>query len=182
MRATRRLPTGSRALSASGLMAALAMFLWGAGAGRVCAQGTAPALTDANLTVRSFVTGLTQPTGIAFMAPNDLFVIEKSTGRVRRFLNGVDRGTVLDLAVNNASERGLLGIALDPTLPITTSSISTGPAARRSLPIRRFPPCESARTSRRPARTRPISSPCRCWATGWTASSGTAARWSGSAT
>jgi aldose sugar dehydrogenase len=94
--------------------AALAALVLGACAGRVGAQGATPALTDANLTVRTALTGLTQPTGFAFLAPNDLFVIEKSTGRVRHFLNGVDRGTVLDLAVNSASERGLLGIVLDP--------------------------------------------------------------------
>jgi glucose/arabinose dehydrogenase len=43
-----------------------------------------------------------------------MFVIEKSTGQVKLVVDGVVTATVLDLAVNFASERGLLGIALDP--------------------------------------------------------------------
>jgi hypothetical protein len=44
-----------------------------------------------------------------------MFVIEKNTGRVQRVVGGVVQSTVLDLAVNSASERGLLGIALHPS-------------------------------------------------------------------
>jgi glucose/arabinose dehydrogenase len=44
-------------------------------------------------------------------------VLEKNTGRVRRVMNGTAQGAVLDLAVNFASERGLLGIALHPDFP-----------------------------------------------------------------
>src|SRR3712207_5019176 len=41
-------------------------------------------------------------------------VAEKATGQVKRVVDGQVRGVVLDLAVNSASERGLLGIALHP--------------------------------------------------------------------
>ncbi|HVG38109.1 MAG TPA: PQQ-dependent sugar dehydrogenase, partial [Pyrinomonadaceae bacterium] len=41
-------------------------------------------------------------------------VIEKATGKVQRVLNGAAPVAVLDLNVNSASERGLLGIALHP--------------------------------------------------------------------
>jgi glucose/arabinose dehydrogenase len=41
-------------------------------------------------------------------------VLEKNTGSVKRIVNGVLHSTVLDLSVNFASERGLLGIAFDP--------------------------------------------------------------------
>jgi aldose sugar dehydrogenase len=44
-------------------------------------------------------------------------VLEKDTGRELRVTNGVVQGTVLDLSVNNFSERGLLGIALHPNFP-----------------------------------------------------------------
>jgi glucose/arabinose dehydrogenase len=44
-----------------------------------------------------------------------LLVLEKATGQVKRVVNGVVQGTVLDLAVNSGSERGLLGIALHPS-------------------------------------------------------------------
>jgi aldose sugar dehydrogenase len=49
--------------------------------------------------------------------PIDMFVIEKATGQVKRVVNGAVTATVLDLAVNFASERGLLGIALHPRFP-----------------------------------------------------------------
>ena len=78
------------------------------------AQNPSPALFDPNLAVRTVVTGLTQPTAIAFLAPNDFLVTEKASGMVKRVVNGVVTTTVLDLPVNSASERGLLGLALHP--------------------------------------------------------------------
>jgi uncharacterized repeat protein (TIGR01451 family) len=74
----------------------------------------APSMTDPNLTVSTVISGLDQPTSIAFLAANDFLVLERATGRVKRVVNGVVSSTPLDLAVNNASERGLLGIALHP--------------------------------------------------------------------
>ena len=54
---------------------------------------------------------------LEFIGPDDFLVLEKNTGRVQRIVNGALQGTVLDLAVNAASERGLLGIALHPQFP-----------------------------------------------------------------
>jgi glucose/arabinose dehydrogenase len=51
---------------------------------------------------------------MAFLGPNDFLVLEKATGKVQHVVNGAVVGTALDLAVNSASERGLLGIALQP--------------------------------------------------------------------
>ena len=76
-----------------------------------------PTMVVPNLDVRTVTSGLVTPTAMAFIGENEFFVIEKNTGRVRRVLNGTVQGTVLDLAVNNASERGLLGIALHPNFP-----------------------------------------------------------------
>src|SRR5262249_54479352 len=73
-----------------------------------------PIMLDDNLTVSTVIAGLDQPTSMAFIGPNDFLVLEKATGKVQRVVNGALEGTVLDLAVNNASERGLLGIALHP--------------------------------------------------------------------
>ena len=75
---------------------------------------TTPTMLDSNLMVSTVVSGLSQPTSMAFIGSNDFFVLEKDTGRVRRVVNGAVQSTVLDLAVNSASERGLLGVALDP--------------------------------------------------------------------
>jgi glucose/arabinose dehydrogenase len=86
------------------------------------AQGTAraqagPTMLHPRLDVRTVVSGLNQPTSMAFLGPNDILVGEKSTGRVQRVLDGVVQGAVLDLAVNSSSERGLLGIGLHPDFP-----------------------------------------------------------------
>ncbi|PWT89141.1 MAG: hypothetical protein C5B55_11885, partial [Blastocatellia bacterium] len=80
----------------------------------VTSQSTGPSMLDPNLSVHTVVSGLSQPTSMAFLGVNDFFVLEKDTGRVKRVVNGVVQSTVLDLAVNSASERGLLGIALHP--------------------------------------------------------------------
>jgi aldose sugar dehydrogenase len=74
------------------------------------AQAT-PSVVDPNLAVRTAASGLVTPISIAFLGPNDMLVLEKDTGKVQRVVNGQVQGTALDLAVNNASERGLLGIA-----------------------------------------------------------------------
>src|ERR1041385_953735 len=78
------------------------------------AQPPQPSVIDTNLGVRAVVTGLATPTSMAFLAPNEMFVLEKATGKVQHVVNGTIQNTVLDLAVNSAVERGLLGIALDP--------------------------------------------------------------------
>jgi uncharacterized repeat protein (TIGR01451 family) len=76
-----------------------------------------PVMLDDNLTVSTVITGLDQPTSFAFIGPGDFLVLEKATGKVKRIVNGALQSTPLDLAVNNASERGLLGIALHPAFP-----------------------------------------------------------------
>ena len=73
-----------------------------------------PEVLDPDLAVRPTVSGLAQPTSMAFIGRDDFLVLEKETGQVKRVRNGMVQDTVLDLAVNFNSERGLLGIALHP--------------------------------------------------------------------
>jgi len=80
-------------------------------------QAAAPTMLHPNLGVRQFVGGLFTPTSMVFLAANDLLVLEKNTGRVLRIDNHGVQSVVLDLSVNAASERGLLGIALHPNFP-----------------------------------------------------------------
>ena len=81
---------------------------------------SAQTLADPNLRVAELMSGLSQPTGMAFIGSDDLLVLQKNDGRVRRITNGVlQPGAVLDVHVDNASERGLLGIALHPNFPAT---------------------------------------------------------------
>jgi glucose/arabinose dehydrogenase len=94
---------------------AAAVVLVGATAAPAGAQA-GPQVVDPNLGVRTVVSGLVTPSTMAFLGPNDFLILEKNTGAVKRVVNGVP-STVLDLSVNNASERGLLGIALHPGFP-----------------------------------------------------------------
>ncbi len=73
-----------------------------------------PRMTDEALGVEVAVDGLTEPTALAFLGPDEFFVTEKSTGEVHRVTGGQAGEPVLDLAVNFFDERGLLGIALHP--------------------------------------------------------------------
>src|SRR5688500_9399949 len=57
----------------------------------------APTVLDPNLAVRTVVTRLQQPTGIAFFGDNEFFTLSKQTGRVQHVVNGEIEGTVLDL-------------------------------------------------------------------------------------
>ncbi len=136
------------------------------------AQLVVPEMLDPDLSVRSVVSGLTTPIGVAFLPSRsnrsgddrrgddlrvsdaqgsegrgagnetgsrgsdnsgrpegdgqedsgrirrtEMFVIEKTTGQVKLVVDGTVTATVLDLAVNFASERGLLAIALHPRFP-----------------------------------------------------------------
>jgi glucose/arabinose dehydrogenase len=85
--------------------------------GQIGAQAPGPSMLDPHLGVRTVVSGLSQPTTMAFLGANDMLVLEKATGKVQRVVNGAVQSTVLDLAVNGSSERGLLGIALHPNFP-----------------------------------------------------------------
>jgi aldose sugar dehydrogenase len=77
-----------------------------------------PMLLDDGLAVQTVVSGLVTPSTMAFLPDGSILVLEKNTGKVQHVVNGVVQGTVLDLAVNFASERGLLGIALEPDFSI----------------------------------------------------------------
>src|SRR4029450_12392412 len=79
--------------------------------------GAQPTVVYPRLEVRTVVSGLSSPITMAFLGENDILVLEKESGRVRRVTNGAIQSTVLDLAVNFGSERGLLGIALHPEFP-----------------------------------------------------------------
>ena len=87
---------------------------WNGGVANRLAAQTGPSLMDPNLDIRVAVDTLNQPISIAFLGANAFLVLEKATGQVKHVVNGAVSGTVLDLAVNNMSERGLLGIALHP--------------------------------------------------------------------
>src|SRR5258706_5627637 len=106
MNSRRRMIQLKRAASAA-ILTACAL---GSGAGRVDAQPVAPTVTDSHLAVRTAASGFVTPVSLAFLGAREMLVLEKNTGRVQHVVNGVTVGTAIDLAVNNNSERRLLGI------------------------------------------------------------------------
>ena len=72
-----------------------------------------PVLNDPNLQIELVSEGLQLPTQMAFIGPNDILVLEKDTGMVKRIVNGaIQEEPILDVNVATAFERGLLGIAI----------------------------------------------------------------------
>jgi glucose/arabinose dehydrogenase len=72
-----------------------------------------PIINDPNLEAVLVAEGLKRPTSMAFLGQNDFLVLEKNTGIVKRIVNGtILSQPVLDVAVANEKERGMLGIAV----------------------------------------------------------------------
>jgi glucose/arabinose dehydrogenase len=73
---------------------------------------------DSKLKVETVFQGISFPTTMAFLGPNDILVLEKEKGTVQRIVNGKMLPTPL-LRVNVAYqfERGMLGIAVSKNTP-----------------------------------------------------------------
>ncbi len=79
----------------------------------LAATASAQSLKDTRMRIETWATGLKYPTAFAFVGPDEVLVFEKDTGRVRRVKGGVLKNIALDLNIDQASERGGLGLALD---------------------------------------------------------------------
>jgi aldose sugar dehydrogenase len=72
-----------------------------------------PVIKDPNLVVELVYKGINIPTSMAFLGPDDILVLEKNNGTVRRIVNGnMDDEPLLDVNVANKQYRGMLGIAI----------------------------------------------------------------------
>jgi aldose sugar dehydrogenase len=72
-----------------------------------------PSIRDPDLKVEVVAEGITFPTSMAFLARDDILVLEKNTGTIKRVIhNQVQPEPLLDLNVANQGERGLLGIGI----------------------------------------------------------------------
>ena len=82
---------------------------------RALPESTGQTLADPSLKVElTFKDGLKGPiTGMAFLGPDDILVLEKNTGKVQRVLNGSLQDTpLLQVKVGTEVELGMLGIAV----------------------------------------------------------------------
>jgi aldose sugar dehydrogenase len=83
-----------------------------------------PTVRDSNLEVQTVTTGLSLPTSMAFLGPNDILVLEKETGMVKRIKDGtVLPRPLLDVNVATENERGLLGIDVVKIRSLQKSSL-----------------------------------------------------------
>ncbi|HET6590135.1 MAG TPA: PQQ-dependent sugar dehydrogenase [Candidatus Nitrosocosmicus sp.] len=72
-----------------------------------------PTVKDDKIVVEKVTDGLDIPTSMTFLGPNNILVTEKETGKVMHIVDGqIQKEPVLDVAVANSIERGLLGIAI----------------------------------------------------------------------
>ena len=72
-----------------------------------------PIIKDSSLKAEVVFEGLTSPTSIAFVGPNDILVLEKDKGTVQRIVNGkILAEPLLEVNVANDANRGMLGIAV----------------------------------------------------------------------
>ena len=69
-----------------------------------------PILKSLDFHLDRIVDGLSRPTGLTFLGPDDFLIIEEDTGKVKRVINGEVSQTVLDLDVSTDDSRGLIGI------------------------------------------------------------------------
>jgi glucose/arabinose dehydrogenase len=76
-------------------------------------QKILPELEDSSLKVETVYQGISFPSAMSFLGPNDILVLEKDQGTVKRIVNGVMiQEPLLDAAVSSKGERGMLGIAI----------------------------------------------------------------------
>jgi glucose/arabinose dehydrogenase len=72
-----------------------------------------PIVSDSNLRVELVATGLNFPTSMSFLGADDILVLEKNEGKVKRIVNGnIINESLLDVNVADKEERGMLGIAI----------------------------------------------------------------------
>src|SRR5918994_5068343 len=86
-----------------------------------------PIIIDPNLKTEAVFRGLTYPTDFAFLDSNNILVIEKDTGIVRRIVNNtMMKEPLLDVNVATFGHRGMLGIAIsNVSTPLASTSTST---------------------------------------------------------
>lgn len=77
------------------------------------AEGSGPTVSNPDLIVSQVADGLFLPTAMAFLDENRTLVLEKDNGTVRMVKDGIlQEKALLDVAVANENERGMLGMAV----------------------------------------------------------------------
>ncbi len=105
-------------------LALMLLFVLGqdfAGAQEAEITGARPSVNDVNLTVEQVAGGLISPTTMAFLDEDTILVLEKENGRVMIIEDGqLQPEPLLDVAVANDGDRGMLGTAVSRENDTTT--------------------------------------------------------------
>ena len=76
-------------------------------------ESVLPSVNNPQLAIDLIFKGIEHPTGLAFLGPDNILVLEKESGKVRRVVNGsIMPDPLLDIGVATERERGMLGIAV----------------------------------------------------------------------
>jgi aldose sugar dehydrogenase len=93
-------------------------------------------MKDSNLKVETVAEGLKTPTAMAFLGHQDILVLEKSTGKVQRIIDGkIQDAPVLDVEPNISSEaeRGMLGLTITKVNRQDNENVSEDESNRRHV-------------------------------------------------
>jgi aldose sugar dehydrogenase len=79
---------------------------------------------DSNLSIEKYAGGMEFPSSMAFLGPDDILILERNSGEVKRMVNGAMlEEPLLDVPVAVEGERGLLGIAVSKDNPNGTTFV-----------------------------------------------------------
>ena len=77
-----------------------------------------PVISDPSLDVELVYEGINKPTDMEFLDGDDILVLEKNNGTVRRVTDGeMSEAPLLDVNVANQEEQGMLGMAIEKKEP-----------------------------------------------------------------
>jgi aldose sugar dehydrogenase len=77
-----------------------------------------PTFSDPNIKAEVLFEGLDNPTSMAFLAPDDILVLQKNVGTVNRIIDGkMLEESLLHVNVGQQVEWGMLGIAISKNIP-----------------------------------------------------------------
>ena len=76
-------------------------------------SNSVPLILDPSIKAQVYFKGIKFPTSMAFLGPDDLLVLEKHEGTVKRIVNGTMlEDPLLKVNVSSTGERGMLGVAV----------------------------------------------------------------------
>jgi glucose/arabinose dehydrogenase len=80
-----------------------------------------PITADSQFTIERIFSGSFEPSTMAFVASDDILVLDRDEGKVFRIINGTQSRPLIDVNVSTDGYRGLLGVAVSSKDDLTTN-------------------------------------------------------------